>query len=133
MSFFKSRTAAVVAGAAVLALAGGGAAVADKGGAGNPGHDHPGTLSDQVVINTEVRWSPDGDKATATDCPGDQVATGGGYEIDGTANGSAVDTEIVDNGPVYAAESGTASGWRVAGEPSGQVNVKVWVLCATVN
>lgn len=190
MNLFKSRTSAVVAGAAVLALAGGGSvAIADqmigskdvrngslgmrdfndfttnkinkggergprgamgpagpqgpKGEKGDQGlHGQPGAqgpagedgkdgVSGYEILNAEARWATGGTTQTIANCSAGKVALGGGYEIDGTANGSAADTEIVDNGPVY--KDGSAAAWRVAGVPAGEVNVKAWVICASVS
>lgn len=133
MQLFRSRTGAVVAGAAVLVLAGGGtAAFADR--EDPPGHDKSpalndtsGALTGYEVTNSEERWDDDTTE-TVTMCADGKVALGGGYEIDGTANGSAAGTEIVDDAPVYA--DGAAVGWRTAGVPEGDVNVKTWVICA---
>ena len=104
----------------------------DQGPKGEPGAPGKDGVSGYEPVSAEVRWSQANNVTeTVVKCDDGKVALGGGYEIDKTANGSAVDTEILDNGPVFA--DGTARAWRVAGVPSGEVNVKAWVTCATVS
>lgn len=98
---------------------------------GEDGVDGAPGVSGYTVLNAEERWGPStGKSETQFLCPDGKVALGGGYEVDGTANGSAVDTVITDNGPVWS--NFKALGWRASGIPSGEVNVKVWAVCANV-
>ena len=101
-----------------------------QGPQGEPGQDGQDGVAGYEVTNAEARWNSTTNQTVAK-CADGKVALGGGYEIDGTANGSADDTEITDNGPVYA--DGVANAWRVTGTPSGEVNVKAWVICADVS
>jgi hypothetical protein len=100
---------------------------AEQGESGKDG------VSGHEPRNAEKRWSGTTTNETVVNCPEGKVAMGGGYEVDGTANGEVADVVIADNGPVWNAESQTVTGWRVAGVPNGQVNVKTWVVCAAAN
>lgn len=87
-------------------------------------------VSGYEVHASEVRWGAGKENVSTVDCPGDKVALGGGYDMTGTANGTVSDVSIVTNAPVFA--DGVATGWTVAGDSTGEVNVKAWVTCATM-
>ncbi|MGH3499542.1 MAG: hypothetical protein ACRDQA_01375 [Nocardioidaceae bacterium] len=107
-----------------------GAKAGMKGPKGETGADGADGVSGYGVHNAEVRWQA-GSNETVKLCADGKVALGGGYSMSGTANGDTNGVHVDANEPVYS--GGVATGWHVTGSAQGQVNVKTWVVCASLN
>jgi hypothetical protein len=107
----------------------------DKGAPGQPGPTGPqGVAGPQGAVgvsgyqvhNTEVRLAA-GATGTATRACPSGVALGGGFDQD-----AGQPATVLSSAPVYD-PSGVATGWSVrATAGATAVNVKAWVICATV-
>ena len=104
----------------------------DKGDPGEPGKDGRDGVSGYEVHNREKRWNAGTTEQTVeVQCPEGKVAIGGGTSADLEG---AVDMVIRQNGPIYDAATGVATGWRVVGDAgSKRTNVKAWVICAAID